>query len=232
MTLANRLLSVLNESNLNDSQVISEAKSNEYKDMTLQEYFASVFQNNLESVEIDLDESNDGSDLYVDTQVSGVPLTFRFYVESESPMLDVSTWNDAKDESVVKTIKLSKRMMNESGDLVIEENLKHMPTEKILESVNKVVELTEVMKVVTRKDPTTGQIKKVKVSVKASDILKARKAAKLYRKKNKAKIEKQALKRDKKMDSRGYTSVQLMDINKRRKLKGMNPVDKFGKEIV
>ena len=222
MSLARDLLNSLSE---NYSVEIQEKKQPEAP-ISLPEVFIGNFE--LESFSVALDESND-SELYIDSEKNGVPFSFRFYVENETAMCDVLGFNESKDEGVCKTVKLSKKMLDENNDLLLDANIKHLSVEKINEAINEVLELSEVVKVVTRKKD--GKIVKMKVNLSSSDFAKQKKQAKLYYKQHKSRILKSNKIRDKKLDRRGYTSSQLVDINKRRKLKGLPMVDKFGNEV-
>ena len=233
MSLANKLLNMLNESNVTDSNMVNEARkkeSNVSEEMTLPEYFVSVFNKNLESIELSLDESSDNSDLYVDTEISGIPLSFRFYLENNSqPMLDVIGFNESTDEGIVKSIKLSKKMVDDNGDLLIEENLKHMPNQKIIEAVDQIVPQLEFFKTVTRL--VNGQVKKAKIAVSSSDLMKKKKMAQLYYKQHMSKIKTHARKYAAKLARVGRTSAQVTVDNKRRMLLGKDKINKFGKQV-
>ena len=244
MSLSRKLLEMLSE-NDRTSIVINEKKNPELKGLSLTEYFGKVFKGSVSYVNISLDESDEDESLITHSVINGVPFTFKFTVNEDKPTLTVSTFNG---ESVSeKSIVLPKRMLDEAGDLVIEENIEYMPTEKIISvlerlSSNASVEhkfaytdkngsvksvshnVNERVAIRTKIDPKTGRRIKYKETITPQEDKEARLAAKAYRKANKNKIKKQAELRAK----RGYKSDELRDINLKRKLRGEKPIDRFG----
>lgn len=219
MTLAKNLLNSLSRNQSISESVINESK-NEYSGVTLSEFFSLILPTDYLS--ISLDESENGS-VYVDTEVCGLPITFQFHMENEEPKMTV-LYNDTS-----KVVKLSKKVLNENGDFEVDNCVQYLPVEKIESIVEEAIEVSEVMKTVTRL--IDGQYKKVKIDVASKNIAKQKKASKLNYNKNKNKRLKQQQKRAERIARVGYTSSELKDINARRKLKGMPLVDKHGNEI-
>ena len=160
MSLANKLLSMMGK-DVSESYV-SEARNPEYRGLSLTEYFQKVFKNGLSYVNISLDESDEDDSLVTHSVVGGVPFTFRFSINEGKPVVTVST--STENGIVEKMITLSKRMLNSDGDLVIEENLEYMPTDKIQMAIGKLSEKANVVYNFVYKGKD-GQVKSVSHNV-------------------------------------------------------------------
>lgn len=142
------------------------------KGASVTRFFVELFEN-LSYIDLNLSEQKNGDqDLYIDTVIENVPVSFKFYVEGQLPKLDAYIFNETQKKGMGSTIELPTRMLTKHGHLALTNSTKMLPKKAIKDEVNKLLEAVgDVTKFLLRKDEN-GNIVKSSVSLNANELKK------------------------------------------------------------